>query len=93
MTTGAINGGRFLDPHFRVTPHALSVVGRHQAWLRQMVLIKGFAMATTASGWLRQCRAVVVTSSTDGILILVERAGQAAVFDLAQNRIYDFPMG
>ena len=93
MTTGAINGDRLLDFHFCVASHTLSVIGRHQTRLRQIILIKRFAMAAAAAGWLRQRRAVVVTSFTEGIFIPVEGAGQTAVFDFTQNRIDDFPMG
>jgi hypothetical protein len=90
MTGGTICSNRFLNTHFPVAFHTLPVIGSHQSRFERIFLVEGPAMAIAAFGRILGCRTVVMATLAEGALLTMKIFGQFVIFNILEQRIYNF---
>ena len=90
MTGGTICCNRFLNTHFPVAFHTLPVIGGHQSRFEGIFLVKRSAMAIAAFGRIFGRRTVMVATLAERALLTMKIFGQFVIFNIFEQRIYNF---
>lgn len=93
MAGRAVCGGRFFNPHPRMAPNALLVIGRYQARANRLPFNERLAVTAAALGWFFSDYAVVVTPLAESSRFTVISDGKLAVLDFFLKRLDDFTVG